>query len=68
MNDITVECSEQQHVPIVYVAQSGSPLKADDAKLDNRGKRDSQIVLMASLQKVMFDGRMTTNFSTRFGG
>ncbi|KAE9388614.1 hypothetical protein BT96DRAFT_947489 [Gymnopus androsaceus JB14] len=33
---------------------------ANDAKPGNRGKRDSQIVLMAFLQKVMFDERMTT--------
>jgi len=50
-------------VLIVLVAQSGSPLEADDAKLGNRGKRDSQIVLMAFLQKVMLDEKMTTNFS-----
>ncbi|CAK5273476.1 unnamed protein product [Mycena citricolor] len=56
----TVERSKQQRVPIVLVAKVGNPLEANDAKPGNRGKRDSQIVLMAFLQKVMFDERMTT--------
>lgn len=59
-DDATVERSKQQRVPIVLVAKCGNPLEAKDAKPGNRGKRDSQIVLMAFLQKVMFDERMTT--------
>ncbi len=59
-DDATVERSKQQRVPIVLVAKVGNPLEANDAKPGNRGKRDSQIVLMAFLQKVMFDERMTT--------
>ncbi|CAL1694853.1 unnamed protein product [Somion occarium] len=59
-DDATVEKSKQQRVPIVLVAKCGNPLEASDAKPGNRGKRDSQIVLMAFLQKVMFDERMTT--------
>lgn len=59
-DDHTVEKSKQQRVPIVLVAKCGNPLEASDAKPGNRGKRDSQIVLMAFLQKVMFDERMTT--------
>ncbi|KAH7104913.1 chitin synthase-domain-containing protein [Auriculariales sp. MPI-PUGE-AT-0066] len=56
----TVEKSKQQRVPIVLVAKCGNPLERGDAKPGNRGKRDSQIVLMGFLQKVMFDERMTT--------
>ncbi|TYJ51248.1 chitin synthase 5, partial [Cryptococcus floricola] len=56
----TVETSKQQRVPMVLVAKTGNPLEANDAKPGNRGKRDSQIVLMSFLQKVMFDERMTT--------
>ncbi|CAE6461764.1 unnamed protein product [Rhizoctonia solani] len=56
----TVERSKQQRVPVVLVAKCGNPLEAGEAKPGNRGKRDSQIVLMAFLQKVMFDERMTT--------
>lgn len=59
-DDATVERSKQQRVPIVLVAKCGNPLEANEAKPGNRGKRDSQIVLMAFLQKVMFDERMTT--------
>ncbi|EJC98606.1 glycosyltransferase family 2 protein [Fomitiporia mediterranea MF3/22] len=59
-DDNTVERSKQQRVPIVLVAKCGNPLEANDPKPGNRGKRDSQIVLMAFMQKVMFDERMTT--------
>jgi len=58
-DDATVERSKQQRVPMVLVAKVGNPLEANDRKPGNRGKRDSQIVLMAFLQKVMFDERMT---------
>ncbi|GAA5858466.1 hypothetical protein JCM1840_001219 [Sporobolomyces johnsonii] len=56
----TVEPSKQQRVPMMLVAKVGNPSEAHDAKPGNRGKRDSQIVLMSFLQKVMFDERMTT--------
>lgn len=58
-DDETVEKSKQQRVPMVLVAKCGSPLEADGAKPGNRGKRDSQVLLMAFMQKVMFDERMT---------
>ena len=59
-SNATVEPSKQQRVPMVLVAKVGNPLERHDAKPGNRGKRDSQIVLMSFLQKVMFDERMTT--------
>ncbi|CAK5272649.1 unnamed protein product [Mycena citricolor] len=59
-DDQTIERSKQQRCPILLVAKVGNPLEARDAKPGNRGKRDSQIVLMSFLQKVMFDERMTT--------
>ncbi|KIY69277.1 glycosyltransferase family 2 protein [Cylindrobasidium torrendii FP15055 ss-10] len=59
-DDATVERSKQQRVPIVLVAKVGNPLEANDAKPGNRGKRDSQVLLMSFMQKVMFDERMTT--------
>lgn len=58
-DDQTVERSKQQRVPIILIAKCGSPLEVDSAKPGNRGKRDSQVVLMAFLQKVLFDERMT---------
>ncbi|KAJ7820205.1 glycosyltransferase family 2 protein [Mycena leptocephala] len=59
-DDATVERSKQQRVPIILVAKVGNRLEEGEGKPGNRGKRDSQIVLMAFLQKVMFDERMTT--------
>ncbi|KAF5346147.1 hypothetical protein D9758_009944 [Tetrapyrgos nigripes] len=59
-DNATVEGSKQQRVPIILVAKCGNPLETNDPKPGNRGKRDSQIVLMGFLQKVMFDERMTT--------
>jgi chitin synthase len=59
-DDATTERSKQQRVPFVLVAKCGNPWEQGDTKPGNRGKRDSQIVLMAFLQKVMFDERMTT--------
>lgn len=58
--NLTVEKSKQQRVPMVLVAKTGNPIEVSDPKPGNRGKRDSQIVLMSFLQKVMFDERMTT--------
>ncbi|KDQ62928.1 glycosyltransferase family 2 protein [Jaapia argillacea MUCL 33604] len=59
-DDATMVASKQQRVPMVLIAKCGNPLEAKDSKPGNRGKRDSQIVLMSFLQKVMFDERMTT--------
>ncbi|BGP14711.1 hypothetical protein JCM10213_006208 [Rhodosporidiobolus nylandii] len=56
----TVELSKQQRVPMLLVAKVGNPNEAHEAKPGNRGKRDSQIVLMNFLQKVMFDERMSS--------
>ncbi|GAA5969686.1 hypothetical protein JCM11641_008005 [Rhodosporidiobolus odoratus] len=56
----TVEFSKQQRVPMILVAKVGNPNEQHEAKPGNRGKRDSQIVLMNFLQKVMFDERMSS--------
>ncbi len=58
-DDETVERGKQQRIPMVLIAKCGTPLEADSAKPGNRGKRDSQVMLMAFMQKVMFDERMT---------
>jgi chitin synthase len=55
----TVGPAQQQRVPMILIAKCGSPAEKDDKKPGNRGKRDSQIILMSFLQKVMFDERMT---------
>ena len=61
-DDNSVERSKQQRVPMVLVEKVGNQTerKNNEKKAGNRGKRDSQIVLMSFLQKVMFDERMTT--------
>ncbi|KAM0754976.1 hypothetical protein T439DRAFT_297410 [Meredithblackwellia eburnea MCA 4105] len=55
----TVELSKQQRVPMMLIAKVGNQSETKDPKPGNRGKRDSQIVLMSFLQKVMFDERMS---------
>jgi chitin synthase len=55
----TVDPAQQQRVPMVVVVKCGTPEEAKEKKPGNRGKRDSQMVLMSFMQKVMFDERMT---------
>lgn len=58
-DDSTVPPEKQQRVPVITVVKCGAPSEAGAAKPGNRGKRDSQIILMSFLQKVTFDERMT---------
>ncbi|KAJ2480678.1 hypothetical protein EV174_003653 [Coemansia sp. RSA 2320] len=53
------EHARANRVPMVLVVKCGSVDEAADAKPGNRGKRDSQLILMSFLQRVMFDERMT---------
>jgi len=59
-NDETVPPEKQQRVPMLTVVKCGTPEEANMPKPGNRGKRDSQIILMSFLQKVVFDERMTS--------
>ncbi|RMZ78009.1 hypothetical protein DV737_g4103, partial [Chaetothyriales sp. CBS 132003] len=54
-----IPVAKQQRVPMMVIVKCGTPDEASSSKPGNRGKRDSQIVLMSFLQKVMFDERMT---------
>jgi len=63
-----VPLSEQQRVPMMIVVKCGTPDEASARKPGNRGKRDSQIILMSFLQKVMFDERMTELEFEMFNG
>lgn len=47
-------------VPTILVVKCGTPEEAEMPKPGNRGKRDSQILLMQFLTKVLFDDRMTS--------
>ncbi|KAI8816033.1 chitin synthase 4 [Fimicolochytrium jonesii] len=46
-------------IPTILVVKCGKPEESTTPKPGNRGKRDSQIVLMSFLQKVTFDDPMT---------
>ncbi|PVV01630.1 hypothetical protein BB560_003942 [Smittium megazygosporum] len=46
-------------VPMVLVVKCGTESEVSEAKPGNRGKRDSQVILMSFLQRVTFDERMT---------
>ncbi|KAI9755191.1 MAG: Chitin synthase 4 [Chaenotheca gracillima] len=59
---------KQQRVPMMLVTKCGTPDEATRSKPGNRGKRDSQIILMSFLQKVMFDERMTELEFEMFNG
>ena len=54
-----IPAEKQQRVPMMVIVKCGTPDEAKKSKPGNRGKRDSQIILMSFLQKVMFDERMT---------
>ncbi len=59
---------KQQRVPMMVIVKCGTPDEATKSKPGNRGKRDSQIILMSFLQKVMFDERMTELEFEMFNG
>ncbi|KAK0656379.1 glycosyltransferase family 2 protein [Cercophora newfieldiana] len=59
---------KQQRVPMMVVVKCGTPDELVKSKPGNRGKRDSQIILMSFLQKVMFDERMTELEYEMFNG
>ncbi|EOD47200.1 putative chitin synthase 4 protein [Neofusicoccum parvum UCRNP2] len=63
-----IPAEKQQRVPMMLVVKCGTPEEAGKSKPGNRGKRDSQIILMSFLQKVMFDERMTELEFEMFNG
>ncbi|KAK3906863.1 glycosyltransferase [Staphylotrichum tortipilum] len=63
-----IPLEKQQRVPMMVVVKCGTPDEASKSKPGNRGKRDSQIILMSFLQKVMFDERMTELEYEMFNG
>ena len=66
--DSRVPMNKQQRVPMMIVVKCGTPDELSGRKPGNRGKRDSQIILMSFLQKVMFDERMTELEFEMFNG
>ncbi|CAO3647059.1 unnamed protein product [Cunninghamella echinulata] len=60
-DDNTIDPSLQQRVPMITIVKCGTTEEQQTSpKPGNRGKRDSQIILMQFMQKVMFDERMTS--------
>ncbi|EDN91672.1 hypothetical protein SS1G_01076 [Sclerotinia sclerotiorum 1980 UF-70] len=57
--DSTINTNKQLRVPMVCIVKCSTPEESTHRKPGNRGKRDSQIILMSFLQKVMFDERIT---------
>ena len=66
--DSIIPPKKQQRVPMMVIVKCGTPDEATKSKPGNRGKRDSQIILMSFLQKVMFDERMTELEFEMFNG
>ena len=60
--------AKRQRVPMMVIVKCGTPDEVKKSKPGNRGKRDSQIILMSFLQKVMFDERMTELEFEMFNG
>lgn len=63
-----IPAAKRQRVPMMVVVKCGTEDEAATGKPGNRGKRDSQIILMSFLQKVMFDERMTELEFEMFNG
>ena len=63
-----IPAEKQQRVPMMVVVKCGTEDEIKKSKPGNRGKRDSQIILMSFLQKVMFDERMTELEFEMFNG
>ncbi|KAG0181283.1 Chitin synthase, class 3 [Apophysomyces sp. BC1021] len=63
-NDDTAKAPEvrpedqQQRVPMIVIVKCGTEAEARDKKPGNRGKRDSQVILMNAMQKVYYGERM----------
>ena len=63
-----IPAKKRQRVPMMVLVKCGTPDEEHKSKPGNRGKRDSQVILMSFLQKVMFDERMTELEYEMFNG
>jgi chitin synthase len=55
----TVHYRKKGRVPMIVVVKVGNEDEANEPKPGNRGKRDSQVILMSFLNRAMFNERMT---------
>ncbi|OUM64510.1 glycosyltransferase family 2 protein, partial [Piromyces sp. E2] len=51
--------NKEHQVPTIVVVKCGNPDEINDSKPGNRGKRDSQVILMNFLNRIIFNDRMT---------
>ncbi|OMJ13131.1 Chitin synthase D [Smittium culicis] len=58
-NSNSPDIAKNTRTPMVLIVKCGTQAEAKEKKPGNRGKRDSQVILMSFLQRVMFDERMT---------
>lgn len=58
-DDAKIPPEKQQRVPVITIVKCGTPEEQGSAKPGNRGKRDSQVILMSFLQRITFDERMS---------
>ncbi|OLY81541.1 Chitin synthase 7 [Smittium mucronatum] len=61
-NEAKVYCGyyrvDDVKVPAIVVVKCGGPLEKDAAKPGNRGKRDSQVILMGFFSRVIYNDRL----------
>ncbi len=58
-NNDTVPKEKQQKIPMLLIVKCGTSAEAGSAKPGNRGKRDSQIILMSFLESINYNERMS---------
>ncbi|CAO3677614.1 unnamed protein product [Rhizopus stolonifer] len=59
LNKAKVYAGHYKGVPCVAIVKCGSEEEANDPKAGNRGKRDSQLILMSFFQRVLFNDRLS---------
>ncbi|KAI9260371.1 chitin synthase [Helicostylum pulchrum] len=59
LNMAKVYAGHYKGVPCITIVKSGTEEEANGAKAGNRGKRDSQLILMSYFQRVLFNDRLS---------
>ncbi|KAG0914330.1 hypothetical protein G6F57_002032 [Rhizopus arrhizus] len=59
LNKAKVYAGHYKGVPCVTIVKCGTEEEADAPKAGNRGKRDSQLILMSFFQRVLFNDRLS---------
>ncbi|PVU89161.1 hypothetical protein BB561_005510 [Smittium simulii] len=67
-NQNSPDSAQNSRVPMILIVKCGIESEKGDKKPGNRGKRDSQVILMSFLQRVMFDERLSQVEYQMFNG